>query len=109
MKKLILIILILPISTAAKLCDGTRLSDYMNTMIQEGVTCVVHLQRFGTERMWNGDACTTMRDQIVRAERENKRLKADGCTKLSNYDSEKIETESYNLQRNLKLYFDGEL
>lgn len=78
-------------------------------MIEEGATCVVHVYKFGTERMWNGDACTTMRDQIVRAERENKRLKADGCTELSNYNSEKLETYSYNLQRNLKLYVDGKL
>ena len=104
MKKLLLIALLLPISATAKLCDGTRLSDYMTTMIEEGATCVVHLHKFGTEQMWNGDACMTMRDQMIRAERENERLKNDGCTELTNYNYRKLNKDAYDLHRNLKEY-----
>lgn len=83
--------LTLPLTVNATQCDGTRLADYMTNMLQEGNACVNFMQRFGADRMWNGepgDACYDMRDYLTRADRESKRLKAAGCTSLSHYPAE---------------------
>lgn len=83
--------LALPLSVNATQCDGARLADYMTNMLQEGNACVNFMQRFGADRMWNGepgDACYDMRDYLTRTDRESKRLKAAGCTSLSHYPAE---------------------